>query len=116
MQRKGRQHRLSWGESHEQLFRLDAHMRGDVEEALAVEMEVRWRDTESRSLEQAAMALGMLATNLKVPVEVLWERIPGWTDGDVERAKVLIDTGSVDTMIQKLETQLSEAAAGGSVG
>jgi len=106
LQRKSREHRLSWGESHEQLFRLDAYMRGDMAEAHAYEMEARWRDTESRSLEQAAMALGMLATNLKVPVEMLWERIPGWTPYDVARAKELVESGGLDTLIEQALTDL----------
>lgn len=103
LQRKSRGHRTSWGESNEQLFRLDAHLRRDAEEERAFDLESRWRDTESRSLEQAAMALGMLATNLKVPVEMLWERIPGWSALDVERAKSLVENGSIDTLIRELE-------------
>lgn len=110
LQRKSREHRLSWGESHEQLFRLDAHMRDDAVEARAFEMQAKWRDTESRSLEQAAMALGILATNLKVPVEMLWERVPGWTDNDVERAKKLVLNGSVDALIAEAEALAKNAA------
>lgn len=107
LQRKSRGHRTAWGESHEQLFRLDAHIRGDAVEARAVEMETRWRDTESRSLEQAAMALGMLATNLKVPVEMLWERIPGWNDNDVTRAKALVMTGGIDKVLAEIEQEFA---------
>ena len=110
LQRKSREHRLAWGESHEQLFRLDAHLRGDLTEARAFEMQAKWRDTESRSLEQAAMALGILATNLKVPVEMLWERIPGWTDNDVERAKNLVTSGSIDALLAEVEQIAKEAA------
>jgi hypothetical protein len=110
LQRKSREHRLSWGESHEQLFRLDAHMRNDTVEARAYEMQAKWRDTESRSLEQAAMALGILATNLKVPVEMLWERIPGWTDNDVERAKNLVLNGSIDRLLAEVEQITKDAA------
>jgi hypothetical protein len=66
-------------------------------------MESRWRDTESRSMEQAAMALGMLATNLKVPVEMLWERIPNWTDQDVQRAVRLAESGGIDRMLEEIE-------------
>lgn len=110
LQRKSREHRISWGESHEQLFRLDAHLRGDAAEAGAFTMQTIWRDTESRSLEQAAMALGMLATNLKVPVEMLWERIPNWTDSDVKRAKNLVMNGSVDALLAEVEAITKQAA------
>lgn len=108
LQRKSRGHRMSWGESNEQLFRLDGHLRGDRIEAQAFELESRWRDTESRSLEQAALSLGMLATNLKVPVELLWERIPGWSSSDVERAKSLVESGAIDTLIQEAEALARE--------
>lgn len=109
LQRKSREHRTSFGESHEQLFRLDAHLRGDSAEMQAYEMQARWRDTESRSLEQAAMALGILATNLKVPVEMLWERVPGWTDTDVERAKKLAISGtSIDKILAEIEAELTQ--------
>jgi len=111
LQRKSREHRISWGESHEQLFRLDAHLRRDEVEARAYDMQAKWRDTESRSLEQAAMALGMLATNLKVPVEMLWERVPGWTDSDVERAKKLATSGGIDALLAEVDRITKEAAA-----
>jgi hypothetical protein len=103
LQRKSREHRIAWGESHEQLYRLDGQLRGDRTAAEAFEMESRWRDTESRSMEQAAMALGMLATNLKVPVEMLWERIPNWTDQDVQRAVRLAESGGIDRMLEEIE-------------
>lgn len=111
LQRKSREHRISWGESHEQLFRLDAHLRNDQTEMRAFEMQAKWRDTESRSLEQAAMALGILATNLKVPVEMLWERIPGWNDNDVQRAKDLVESGdSIDAVIAEALKITKDAA------
>ncbi len=108
LQRKSREHRIAWGESHEQLYRLDGQLRGDRAAAEAYEMESRWRDTESRSMEQAAMSLGMLATNLKVPVEMLWERIPNWTDQDVERAKQLVQEGGIDELLAAIEKAATE--------
>jgi hypothetical protein len=111
LQRKSREHRISWGESHEQLYRLDGQIKGDRAQAEAFEAESRWRDTESRSMEQAAMSLGMLATNLKVPVEMLWERIPGWSDGDVKRAMRLVKEGTgIDAMLGELENMLKQSA------
>lgn len=95
-------HRTIWGESHEQWFRLDAHLLGNRAEAGAYDMQARWRDQESRSLEQAAQALSMMATNLKVPVEMLWERIPGWTDYDTERAKELVQAGAIDQLLDEI--------------
>lgn len=110
LQRKSGDFRTVTGEGHEQLARLAAHLDGNREEATAFDMEVRWRDTESRSLVQAANAMGIMATNLKVPVEMLWERLPGWTDQDTERAKKLVQSGEFERLIAALEGQDPNAA------
>lgn len=78
------------GESYEQWLRLGAHIAGDEEAAADFTAQVRWKDTTIRSLAQAADALGKMASQLGVPLEMLWERIPGFTDFDVERAKSLV--------------------------
>jgi hypothetical protein len=95
--------RTSFGESHERLFRLAALQVGNMTEANAWNMQVRWRDTETRSLSQTADALGKIATQLKVPVEMLWERIEGWTDSDTERAKELAQNGAIDALLAQFE-------------
>lgn len=79
--------KTSFGESHEQTLRAAAVAAGDEEGAMDMSAQVIWRDSGSRSLAQAADALGKLATMLQVPVEKLWEQIPGWTLTDVEQAK-----------------------------
>jgi hypothetical protein len=57
----------------------------------------------SRSLAQAADALGKLAQMLGVPVEMLWEQIPGWTDQDVQRAKDLAkENGGMNALMNAL--------------
>jgi hypothetical protein len=100
------------GESHEKLLRLAAHINGDTSESRAWDMEVRWRDTESRSLVQTVNALGIAATALKIPVEMLWERIPGWTDQDSERAKDLVESGDLmETLFAELEAEQAADAA-----
>jgi hypothetical protein len=96
-----RQHSL--GESHEQTLRLAAFVMGDEAGARDFESQVRWRDTEIRSLAQAADALGKFATMLGVPVEILWEKIPGWTQQDVERARAKVqDGGGIDALLREL--------------
>lgn len=84
---KVEERKSAFGNSWEQWLRLAAAQSGMDAEAIDYNSEVRWRDTESRSLSQVADALGKLATNLKVPVTMLWERLPDWTDQDTERAK-----------------------------
>ena len=102
LQRKGYDFRTNAGEFHEQMARLAAMAEGDMKTAAAFDLQVRWKDTESRSMTQAADALGKLAVQLKVPLEMLWEKIPGWTDTDVSRAKELIEDGTFETLIKEL--------------
>lgn len=78
------------GEKHEQLLRLGAHIAGDTESAADFSSSVRWKDTEIRSLSQAADALGKIADQLGFPRELLWEKIPGLDQQDIERAKAII--------------------------
>jgi hypothetical protein len=106
LQRKSGDFRTLNGESHEQYLRLVAHVSGNTAEASMFDMQVRWRDTESRSFAQTAQALSVVATGLKVPVEMLWERLPGWTDADSTRAKDLVESGAIDALILELEKGL----------
>lgn len=106
LSRKVEERKHTFGESHEQWLRLAATVMGDGESARDVEAQVRWRDMESRSLAQAADALGKLAQMLQVPVEMLWEKIPGWTQQDVDRAKALAEQGG------GLEALMLELAGG----
>ena len=96
------------GEAHEQTFRLAGLVMGDEEAARDFSSEVHWRDMESRSLAQAADALGKLATMLNVPVEVLWEKIPGWTQQDVDAAKAALERGGG---LEALMRELAEGQA-----
>ena len=100
------------GNSHEKLLRLAAFINGDMEEAKDFKMEVRWRDTESRSLVQTVNALGIAATALGIPQEMLWERIPGWTEQDSQRAKDLIESGDlVEALFAEMEAEQAADAA-----
>jgi hypothetical protein len=110
LQRKSADFKMNAGEFHEQMFRMVAMVNGDKDEASVTDMQVRWRDTESRSLNQAAQALGLLASQLKVPVEMLWERIPGWSDQDGERARKLIEDGSIEALLAELALDLEQQA------
>lgn len=103
---------------HEQMARLVSLADGDIETANAFDIQVRWRDTSSVSMSQAADALGKLAVQLKVPVEMLWEKIPGWTDDDVERAKELVETGAFEALLRELDVlgQADQGQTGASSG
>jgi hypothetical protein len=79
----------SFGESHEQTLRLGSSLAGDAEGAEDVSSQVVWRDMESRSLAQYADAYGKMAAQLGFPPEILWEKIPGFTQEDIARARDL---------------------------
>lgn len=89
LMRKVQERQHSFGESWEMVMRLGAHMLNYDEIAEDFNAQVRWRDTEVRSLAQISDALGKLATMVEVPVEMLWRELPTWTQQDIERAKAL---------------------------
>ncbi|WVX87924.1 portal protein [Arthrobacter phage Snek] len=94
-QRKIAEYETLFGESWESGFRLAALAAGDSASALDTSAQVRWRDTEARSLAQTVDALGKMAQMLAVPVEALWEKVPGVTDQDVQRWKELRESTDV---------------------
>ena len=94
-QRKISEYETIFGESWEQVLRLAAAADLDTEGAADEASEVRWRDTEARSLAATVDALGKMVQMLSVPAEAAWERIPGVTDQDVERWKTLRTQGDV---------------------
>lgn len=114
-QRAAHEYRTVMGESHEQTLSLGGQLMGARPEP---EAEARWRDTESRSLNQAADALGKLAAQLGVPPEMLWEMIPGVSQTQVERWKAAAQERDVfTTMLETLDRQSrEEAPAGAGVG
>jgi hypothetical protein len=103
LRRKSADFKQNAGEFHEQMFRMVAMQEGRREEAIASNMQVRWREGSHLEFSQAALALGTAAVQLKVPVEMLWEKLPGWTDGDTERAKKLVEDGTFEQMLRDLE-------------
>lgn len=111
---KVEERRFTFGESHEQVLRLAAYVMNDEEGAKDRSAQVRWRDTEIRSLAQAADALGKLAQMLGVPVELLWEKVPGFTQQDVEAAKRIRTEGDAfSDLTALLERQAIDVPVGG---
>lgn len=103
LMRKIEERKESFGDSWERVLRLAAHQMGMTKEAADFSAEIRWRDTESRSLNQVADSLGKMAKLLGVPVQMLWERIPDWSDQDTERAmKLLADNSSESELLRRI--------------
>jgi hypothetical protein len=99
------------GEMIEKLGRTSAFINGDLDEARAFDMQTRWRDHEVRSMSQAADALGKYATQVGVPMEMLFEMVPGWTDMDVKRALELVESGKADAIMEALVNSLPAPGA-----
>lgn len=112
LNRKITERKTSFGESHESLLRLSARIAGDEEGWRDVHAQVQWRDMESRSLAQAADALGKLRQTLGVPAEALWERIPGATLADVERWKQMAQEGDgISALVDALNSTVERRDA-----
>ena len=75
---------VSWGESHEELFRLLAEALGDATGASSYGGEVRWRDMTSKAFGAVMDGLGKAAEMLDVPKRGLWSMVPGLSSGDLE--------------------------------
>ncbi|WP_458116978.1 phage portal protein [Arthrobacter sp. D2-10] len=76
---KAGERKVGFGDSHCQTLRLASHVEGRKEDAEDFSLVMDWADLESRSMSQAADALGKMATMLGIPPEKLWDRVPGIT-------------------------------------
>lgn len=81
---KVREFRVAYGSAHDRTLRLSAHIEGNGSAAADYMSHVTWQDTEVRSWSQAVDALGKAATLLQIPVEALWNLMPGVTKLDVD--------------------------------
>jgi hypothetical protein len=76
---KAGERKVGFGDSHVQTLRLASFVEGRNEDAEDFTLVMDWADLESRSMSQAADALGKMATMLGIPPEKLWDRVPGIT-------------------------------------
>lgn len=104
---KSFERQVSFGKSHAQALRLAAALEGDQVSAADVMARVTWQDMQVRSMNQAADALGKYATMLGVPIEALWQRIPGVTKSDVDEWRTLAQRDAA----RQQRAQIAEAAA-----
>ncbi len=75
----------AFGEAWESVLRLCAKAAGKTKLATDRKAQVVWRDTGSRSLAQTADAFGKLTQMVNVPPEALWDKLPGFTQTDIDR-------------------------------
>jgi hypothetical protein len=95
-----------FGEAWERVFRLAAELEGNTAAQEDFNGEVQWRDMESRSLAQAADALGKLADQLGIPKRGLWKRVPGITQTEYEDWEQMAEE---DDSVGQLATALTRA-------
>src|SRR5690606_29655944 len=93
--RKIEEYKSSFGESWERVFRLSAELN-EVDGFDDYSGEVIWRDIESRSLAQAADALGKTAEQLGIPRRGLWGRVSGVTQNELPRWEELRQEDDLD--------------------
>ncbi|GAA2843829.1 hypothetical protein Acy02nite_68350 [Actinoplanes cyaneus] len=109
-QRKIGEYETIFGESHEQTLRLASLAAGDGQGATDRSAQVRWRDTEARSMAATVDALGKMVQMLNVPPEGAWERIPGITDQDIERWRGMATNSDGLTQLAEALTRQAQPA------
>lgn len=100
---------VSWGESHEELFRLLAEAKGDDAGAVSYGGEVRWRDMTSKAFGAVMDGLGKASQMLNVPSRGLWPLIPGLSSGDIADLEELAEEEQADAMLNGM-TPVNAAA------
>ncbi len=106
--RKIGERQTGMGESHEQLA-VAAGALQSVE--VPDDLEVVWRDTSARAFGALVDGLGKLAAQLQIPVEALWERIPGTTLQDIRRWKQMRSEGdAMAGLMSELDRQAGPPA------
>lgn len=104
--RKGAEIKTSFGETHELVLRTAALIDGDDAAASDTSSQIRWRDMTTTSPGAIVDALGKMQQMLGIPAEMLWSRVPGWTDQDQKQAVDLIKSGdSLDKLMATLSKQ-----------
>lgn len=106
-------HQTLFGESWEQAFRMGGVAMGDNAAATDTDAQVWWRETEPRSIAQQVDALGKLATMLGVPVQALWQEVPGMTGGTLQLWRAEAARAKFDLTRLALAQRVAGAAPGG---
>ncbi|MBF6254408.1 phage portal protein [Nocardia farcinica] len=108
--------RESFGESWEQVLRLDAEMDGDAETAFDSGAEVVWRDTEARSFAQVVDGVTKLAQQ-GVPVESMLSMIPGMTQQQIRGVQEAMRAAAAAKLAEELRaSRAARVVAGADAG
>lgn len=104
--RKIAERQITFGESWEQVLLLVAVAENRAPDDGA---QVRWQDTEARAF--AATVDGLMKLHsMGVPLEMLFEMIPNWTQQTVERAVALVKEGDALGQLTKMLEEQAQPA------
>lgn len=98
-----------FGESWESGFQLSSRAAGL--RAADASAQVRWRRSDAQAFESTVNALGVLASTLSVPVEALWEKIPGVNDTDILYWKSIRQEDPLTALTAEITRQTKTADA-----
>lgn len=108
---KSDERKHTFGEAAEQHIRLACHMLGRKDAAADFTAQVRWTDTSIRSLSQAADAYSKMVEGLRLPPEILWSKIPGLTQQDIDEAKAIIEkAGGMNGLIRQIASGVDDVS------
>jgi hypothetical protein len=93
----------SWGESHEQLFRLISRAQDDAEGADSFGGEVRWRDMTSKAFSAMLDGLAKGVESLGIPQRAAWGLVPGVTSGTLQDWEKLKDDEVADMELNAID-------------
>lgn len=100
----------SWGESHEELFRLMAEALQDAAGAASYGGEVRWRKVTQDAFPAVVDGLGKLVQMVGLPRRAAWAMIPGASSGDLEDWEELKSDEDDEAMLGMTATPANAAA------
>jgi hypothetical protein len=93
----------SWGDSHEQLFRLISKALNDQAGAESFGGEVRWRDMSSKAFGAMLDGLAKGVESLGIPQRAAWSLVPGITSGQLQDWEDLKDDEQNDMMLNAVD-------------
>lgn len=102
---KGNLTRIAFSESWEASMRLAGFAAGKPEIAEDFQSRVDWAETRSEAFLSLVQGLGQMVQTLGIAPELVWHRIPGWTEADTQNAKKLAQAAEAKEA-QKAEEEL----------
>lgn len=125
LEAKVNERKHAFGEAAEQILRLCGWYLGDMDGWADYGAQVAWADAQNRSLSSVADALLKLMS-LGIPPQMLWERVPGVTKGDLDRWRAAVADDELTEILRAMagggdelsqpDTQASAGSSGDSRG